>query len=72
MKMPNLPKGSWKTSTVGYALMVGALGLVFIGQNINMEQLEPFLILLTGYGLTMSRDDDKSSEDVGAASKEEE
>lgn len=62
-------KGSWKTTTAGIlGIVAGAITLVAIpvlnGQSPHIAEF--IAILAPATGLLFSRDNDKSSEDVGA------
>lgn len=62
-------KGSWKTTTAGIlGIVAAAITLIAVpllnGQSAHFAEFSA--ILMPAVGLLFSRDDDKSSEDVGA------
>lgn len=61
-------KQSWKTSAAGIGAVLVALGQVFtaIGHSDVSEAASALPALIAGLGLLFARDNDKSSEDVGA------
>lgn len=61
-------KRSWKTSAAGVGALLVALGQVIAAiANGNMNEAAAALpALIAGLGLLFARDNDKSSEDVGA------
>lgn len=62
--------GSWKTTSAGIAAIVGGLvALYFAYKNGNLNEATvttTVTAILGGLGLIFARDNDKSSEDVGA------
>lgn len=62
---------SWKTSAAGFGAIVSALGLLLSqlgeGKDLATAILAAVPAILGGIGLLTARDNDKSSEDVGAA-----
>lgn len=59
---------SWKTSALGFiaiaAAILGVLSKVLSGQPVNLEVVIPEIV--AAIGLLAARDNDKTSEDVGA------
>jgi hypothetical protein len=66
----NIFKGSWKTTSAGLLMIAG--GLVHIGFSVYHKTLTEndvmaqITLLVGGLGLLFARDNNKSSEDVGA------
>lgn len=61
-------KKSWKTSVLGWGAVLTAAGTVLTATghgNVN-EAATAIPALIAGIGLLFARDNDKSSEDVGA------
>jgi hypothetical protein len=56
---------SWKTTLAGIALIVAGHTLLFVWPEEKMG--EAIAMILAGSGLIFARDNDKTSEDVGAA-----
>jgi drug/metabolite transporter (DMT)-like permease len=63
---------SWRTSVIGVVLIVGALASLAISAAVNRrapgadELMFAGGTIATGIGLIQARDNNKSSEDVGA------
>jgi len=59
---------SWKTSALGFiaiaVAILGVLSKVLSGQPVNLEVVIPEIV--AAIGLLAARDNDKTSEDVGA------
>lgn len=64
-------KRSWKTTSTGILAIAGALvGLWFKRDSLDEATLMAAVTaVVTGVGLLTARDDDKTSEDVGATNK---
>jgi hypothetical protein len=56
---------SWKTTLAGIALIVAGHTLLLVWPEEKMG--EAIAMILAGSGLIFARDNDKTSEDVGAA-----
>lgn len=65
---------SWKTTTAGILSIAGGLFTLYNAWHskaLNQESLLASLTaILSGVGLLFARDNDKTSEDVGAVTKE--
>lgn len=64
----NLSSKSWKTTSMGIsAILVSLIHLWFIRNNITeADCLTALAAILPGVGLLLARDNDKTSEQVGA------
>lgn len=65
---------SWKTTSAGILMIAGALtdiGFAIVNKDISKpEVMASITAIVGGVGLILARDNDKSSEDVGAKPKE--
>ncbi len=58
---------SWKTTSAGIGAILTALGVLFSSGKFDQASLSAAAIgVMTGLGLLFARDNDKSSEQVGA------
>ena len=60
-------KGSWKTTSMGVLAIAGSLVHLFFNRESITEAMvmETVTAILVGIGLMFSRDNNKSSEEVG-------
>jgi hypothetical protein len=62
--------GSWKTTSMGLSMIIGAfVHLYFVAQKQALTESDVVIAVgavLGGVGLLVARDNDKTSEDVGA------
>lgn len=69
--MKSFFSGSWKTTSAGIAMIAGAaihIGFAIHSKTVTEADLTATVpVLLGGVGLLMARDNNKTSEDVGAA-----
>lgn len=63
-------QGSWKTTSLGILAIVGGLTRLYFAYKVGGFTEEAIMTaatgVLSGVGLLFARDNDKSSEDVGA------
>jgi hypothetical protein len=63
-------KGSWKTTALGICVLLSAVGTagkaLLDGDSTTAVDINSVIAALTGLGLILARDDNKTSKDVGA------
>ena len=66
----DIMKGSWKTTLAGIGVLLAAIGAAlhaaFDNDPATVINIQEIIAALAGLGLLSARDNDKSSEDVGA------